>query len=192
MLFAPTFKNAQADGYYRFSAEELDWLRGWMAEHDAVLGVREHMADRAHAYHAQLAPLGALDLSSARYPNIEVLYRQSAALVTDYSSCAIDFMLTGRRVISFAYDFEHYAGSERGLFYDLDHVFPGPVCREFAQLAQALEGCLGDVQEGAARAWRSRLFFDHNDHANAWRVARRVRELYVQAVETTDGYGRAA
>jgi CDP-glycerol glycerophosphotransferase (TagB/SpsB family) len=177
VLFAPTFKNTQADGYYRFSADELDWLRGWMAEHDAVLGVREHMADRAHAYHAQLAPLGALDLSAARYPNIEVLYRQSAALITDYSSCAIDFMLTGRPVISFAYDLEHYAGSERGLFYDLDHVFPGPVCRDFASLSVALSGVFDSEPESVEAGLRYRTFFDYDDDGSARRVVHRVRAL---------------
>src|SRR5690606_21699407 len=168
VLFAPTFKNAQADGgYYRFSAEELDWLRGWMLEHDVVLGVREHMADRAHAYQAQRAALGALDLSSARYPNIEVLYRQSLALVTDYSSCAIDFMLTCRPVISFAYDFEHYAGTERGLFYDLDHVFPGQVCREFAAFSVALSGVFESGPESAEGWLRHRTFFDYDDDGSA-------------------------
>jgi len=177
VLFAPTFKNAQADGYYRFSDDELDWLRGWLQANNAVLGVREHMADRAHAYYAQLAPLGALDLSAARYPNIEVLYRQSAALVTDYSSCAIDFMLTGRPAISFAYDFEHYAGTERGLFYDLDHVFPGPVCRDFASMKVALDRSLRADMTPAVQTWRKRFFFEHDDSYNAWRVVWNVRRL---------------
>ena len=177
VLFAPTFKNAQADAYYRFSDEELDWLRTWLEANNAVLGVREHMADRAHAYYAQLAPLGALDLSAARYPNIEVLYRQSAALVTDYSSCAIDFMLTGRAAISFAYDFEHYAGTERGLFYDLDHVFPGPVCRDFASFSDALSDVFVSAPGQAEAELRHRTFFDYDDDGNARRVAHRVRGL---------------
>src|SRR5690606_5506502 len=139
VLFCPTVKNAQGDGYYHFDAAEAGFLRDWLARNGAVLGVREHMADKARTYSRMLSSLSPLDLSSARYPNIEVLYREAALLLTDYSSCAIDFMLTGRPVVSFAYDHDHYAGSERGLFYDLEHVFPGPVCRDFGQLAQALE-----------------------------------------------------
>jgi len=188
VLFAPTFKNAQADGYYRFSEEELDWLRNWMAANDAVLGVREHMADRAHSYHAQLALLGALDLSAKRYPNIEVLYRQASMLLTDYSSCAIDFSLTGRPVISFAYDFEHYAGTERGLFYDLDHVFPGPVCRDFASLSVALSGGFEGARDPVEAELRRRTFFDYDDDSNARRVAHRVRAL---ASDSTPRLARA-
>jgi len=188
VLFAPTFKNAQADGYYRFSEEELDWLRNWMAANDAVLGVREHMADRAHSYHAQLALLGALDLSAKRYPNIEVLYRQASMLLTDYSSCAIDFSLTGRPVISFAYDFEHYAGTERGLFYDLDHVFPGPVCRDFASLSVALSGGFEGARDPVEAGLRHRTFFDYDDDGSARRVAHRVRAL---ASDSTPRLARA-
>src|SRR5678816_3948461 len=103
----------------------MTFLRDWLRRHNAVLGVREHMADKARTYSRMLSSLDILDLSSARYPNIEMLYREAALLVTDYSSCAIDFMLTGRPAISFAYDHDQYANSERGLFYDLEHVFPG-------------------------------------------------------------------
>ena len=160
------------------AASNEPWLRDWLEANDAVLGVREHMADSAHAYRAQLASLGALDLSSKRYPNIEVLYRQASLLVTDYSSCAIDFMLTGRPSVSFAYDLEHYAGTERGLFYDLEHVFPGPVCRDFAQLATTLDAFgKGRQVVPADLDLRRQTFFDFDDDGSAWRVASRVRSL---------------
>jgi CDP-glycerol glycerophosphotransferase (TagB/SpsB family) len=182
VLFAPTFKNSQEQGYYRFEAEEIGFLRDWLRRHNAVLGVREHMADKARTYSRMLSSLDILDLSSARYPNIEMLYREAALLVTDYSSCAIDFMLTGRPVISFAYDHDQYANSERGLFYDLDHVFPGPVCRDFAELAAALERTFGDeTHDQDDFLLRRRVFFDHIDDLNAWRVVSNVKALYVDS-----------
>jgi CDP-glycerol glycerophosphotransferase (TagB/SpsB family) len=180
VLYLPTFRNDQAEGVYRFSGRELAWLADWQRKHDAVLGVREHMADTARAYTAQLSELGVLDLSSRRYPNIEVLYRVGAALVTDYSSCVIDFLLTGRPVVSFAYDYERYAESERGLFYDLEQVLPGPVCRTFGELTTALEGLFEapDALQQRRYVQRRRLFFDHIDDANAWRLVKCVKGLY--------------
>jgi CDP-glycerol glycerophosphotransferase (TagB/SpsB family) len=182
VLFCPTFKNSQAQGYYRFSEQEVAFLGDWLARNGAVLGVREHMADKARAYSRMLSPLGGLDLSSSRYPNIEMLYREASLLLTDYSSCAMDFMLTGRPVLSFAYDHDRYANSERGLFYDLEHVFPGPVCRDFAQLARELETVFDApaIPRGVYELKRQ-VFFDHVDDANAWRVVQRVKALYVEA-----------
>jgi hypothetical protein len=181
VMFLPTFKDAQADAYYRFTDSEIAWLRSWMARHDAVLGVREHMADKAHTYSQMLASLGPINLSARRYPDLEPLYRVADALVSDYSSCLVDFQLTGKPVISFAYDYDHYVNVERGLFYDLEKVLPGPVCRDFDSLTAALEQVFEELtaEQTEDYAWRRSLFFDHLDDRNAARVVRRVKELYV-------------
>jgi CDP-glycerol glycerophosphotransferase (TagB/SpsB family) len=187
VLFVPTFRQAQREAYYTFSATELAWLQQWLDRHNAVIGVREHMADTAHVYAATLDTIGALNLSATHFEDVEVLYRQAAMLLTDYSSCFVDFMLTGRPAVSFAYDFEQYVNGERGLFYDMDQVFPGPVCRDFHELQAALEAALdppGPV-EHERYAWKRRLLLDHADDANAWRVVQRVKGLYGRSVRHT-------
>ena len=180
MLFVPTFRHAQSEAYYHFSDKELAWLKQWLARHNAVLGVREHMADKARIYGMALGAIGAVDLSDTRFEDVEVLYRHAAMLLTDYSSCFIDFMLTGRPMVSFAYDFDSYVHGERGLFYNMDHVFPGPVCRDFGQLQAALESGFEStgVLDRERYAWKRRLFLDHLDDANAWRVVQKVKQLY--------------
>jgi CDP-glycerol glycerophosphotransferase (TagB/SpsB family) len=184
VLFVPTFRDAQSEAYYRFNPDELDWLKQWLDSHNAVLGVREHMADTARVYGTALETIGALDLSDTRFEDVEVLYRHAAMLITDYSSCFIDFMLTGRPMFSFAYDFDSYVYGERGLFYDMDQVFPGPVCRNFGQLRAALEKGFEppDVLDRAGYGWKRQLFLDHLDDANAWRVAQKVKQLYRGAI----------
>lgn len=180
VVFLPTFRNAQAEAYYHFSESELAWLRDWLRQHDAVLGVREHMADKARTYSTMLAGLGALDLGDERFPDVEVLYRQADLLITDYSSSFFDFMLTGKPMVSFAYDHAHYANDERGLFYELGQVFPGPVCGDFGELSRALETAFdmpGDLARMRDEQIRQ-LFFDHRDDANAWRVVQKVKDLY--------------
>lgn len=182
ILYVPTFKAGQANAYYRFSDDELAILRAWLRQNNAVLGVREHMADQAHTYFNQLRGDDAIDLSDRHYPDVEVLYRQATALVTDYSSCFIDFMLTGRPMLSFAYDYDNYANAERGLFYDMEHVFPGSVCRDFTQLMSGLAQVFKapEPMAKASYAWKRKVFFDHLDDGNAWRVVKRVKQLYVR------------
>lgn len=179
VLFMPTFRNAQEEAYYRFSEEEVDWLDGWLKRNNAVLGLREHMADTARTYTRMLGQLGPIDLSDQQFPNVEVLYRCSSALITDYSSCFIDYMLTGRPAVSFAYDYESYASIERGSFYDLEFVFPGPVCRTFRDLESALDGLFEPVSpvDSAMLDWKRRLFFDHVDDRSSERLVARVRKL---------------
>lgn len=183
LLFVPTFKAGQNDAYYKFTAEEVETLHAWLRNNHVVLGVREHMADSARTYNTLLRGSDTIDLSDRHFPNIEVLYRHAAGLVTDYSSCFIDFMLTGRPMVSFAYDYDRYANTERGLFYDMEHVFPGAVCRGFAQLMSALDGMFEPLTDMSRLTyeWKRRLFFDHVDDGNAWRVVKKVKQLYIQS-----------
>lgn len=184
VLFLPTFKDDQDEAYYRFTDADVAKLKSWAERHHAVIGVREHMADKARLYSAMLAPLKPIDVSSRRYPDLEVLYRVADALVSDYSSCLVDFMLTGKPVISFAYDYDRYAGSERGLLYDLDRVLPGPVCRDFDALVDALDDVFRPRSEAETEdyEWRRRIFFDHLDDQASRRVVQRVRSLYVDGI----------
>ncbi len=181
VMFLPTFRDGQGDSQYRFDETELQWLADWATRHDAVIGVREHMADRARTYSSALMPLGAIDLSSRRYPDLEILYRLADALISDYSSCLVDFMMTGKPVMSFAYDYERYANDERGLFYELDRVLPGPVCRTFDELAGALDTVFDPRTEAQVEEydWKRRIFFDHLDDQASWRVVQRVKNLYL-------------
>ncbi|MCR6663408.1 MAG: CDP-glycerol glycerophosphotransferase family protein [Luteimonas sp.] len=179
VLFMPTFRNAQEEGSYRFDDDEKNAIYDWLEREDAILGLREHMADSDQAYAKQLAGPRVIDLGSERFPDAEILYRASSALITDYSSSFIDYMLTGKPAVSFAYDHASYVRMERGAFYDLRDVFPGPVCRNFDELLAALESLFAPRPESAATALdRSRrLFFDRIDDGNAARVVARVREL---------------
>jgi CDP-glycerol glycerophosphotransferase (TagB/SpsB family) len=179
VMFLPTFKKDGEDAYYRFTGDDIERLAEWSRQHDAVLGLREHMADRSRTYTQQLAPLAPIDLSSRRYPDLEVLYAVADGLVSDYSSCLVDFMLTGKPVISFAYDLDRYVAEERGLFYDLEQVLPGPVCRTVDDLVTALDGVFAPrtPEQDAEYDWKRRIFFEHLDDGNARRVVDRVRTL---------------
>ena len=184
ILFCPTFRNGRNGTGYLFTDEEKERLHGWLADNNAALGIREHMADRHQLYSAQLQGENILDISSAMYPNIEILYRASSCLVTDYSSSFVDYMLTDHHEISFAYDLESYEGNERGTFYDLDFCFPGDICWKFDDVIDALErAATRDFRNGdPAHAWKKRLFFAFTDDGNSDRAVRRVKNLLGQGV----------
>ncbi|WP_152035043.1 CDP-glycerol glycerophosphotransferase family protein [Pseudomonas ovata] len=178
VLFAPTFRNGQGRAYYRFNDQQREALVDCLERHDAVLGIREHMADIAHSYTAALMsrPGPFLSLDRQLFAEIEVIYREAHALITDYSSCFIDFMLTGRPQISFAFDKDQYAGQERGMFYNLEDVFPGVVCEDFSTLLDTLDRVLsGEVTEHPVRyEQKRRMFFEYQDDQNSRRLVDRL------------------
>lgn len=179
VLFAPTFRNAQEGSYYSFSRSELSMLSRLLNRHNAVLGVREHLADKDRSYSKQLSEIGAVCLDDSIYPNIESIFHCASVLLTDYSSCFFDFLLTGKPVVSFAYDYDRYVGSERGMFYDMQSVFPGPICRDAASLIGALEAALGAPSSLINHKYEycRRLFFDFQDDKSSARVVKKVQEL---------------
>ncbi|GAA1521867.1 hypothetical protein GCM10009788_27170 [Nocardioides humi] len=116
-------------------------LGDWLRRHDAVVGVR---APRdAH----RLADLDPLLLMPRRWPDVEVLYRASAVLVTDdRAHHRADYALTGRPVVLL----------DKATRADLP-----------AALDRALEG--GSARPGDAPDLRA-------DDGAAWRVVQRVRQ----------------
>ena len=178
LLFAPTFRADQESGYYSFTDDEVRQLADWLTRNNMAMGIREHMADTARLYSSQLRGVCFFDASERHFPDIELLYRHADMLLTDYSSCFIDFMLTGRPMASFAFDRASYANAERGLFYDQEMVFPGPICGTFTELMAGLEKLLAAPSEADRTAydWKVDFFHKYRDNHNADRVITKVRE----------------
>lgn len=186
LFFCPTFKNGQEDSYYQFSYQEKVFLNNWLKENNFVLGIREHMADSANSYYANLMDLDVIDLSGYKVKNIEVIYRVADILITDYSSCFIDFMVTGKPIISFAYDYDSYINAERGLFYDMEFAVPGDICKNFTELKRSLDrvvqGYNPFIQEIEYQYKRS-LFFKYVDANNSSRLVEKVSDLLESRAE---------
>jgi len=177
ILYVPTFRNEQEKAYYHFTKKEKTTLLEWLDKNNAVLGIREHMADTANSYSKELRGENVISVNNKLYPNVEVLYRKADILITDYSSCFIDYMLTGKPMISFAFDYEHYMTEERGFFYDMEFVFPGPICKDFTAFMSALQSQLQKVgtQPSQSYLFKRNIFFDYIDCNNADRVIKKVQ-----------------
>jgi CDP-glycerol glycerophosphotransferase (TagB/SpsB family) len=160
-----------------FGSDEVEWLREWAERTGSVIGLREHPLDVSRPFARQLEGV-AMDLSIHRYPMLQPVLRVADAVLTDYSGVALDFTLTNRPVVSFAPDLDAVAEM---LLYDLDHVFPGPVCRTFAELADVLERIYDD--EDAAHRQRyarvRKMYLGHTDDGvSSRRVVARVKATY--------------
>jgi len=176
ILYAPTFRNAQSDGYYHFSSEEKSLLHSYLKKNNIILGIREHMADKAHSYSQELKGECVINVGGNNFSNIEILYRKADLLITDYSSCFIDFMLTGKPMISFAFDYENYTKEERGLFYSLEFAFAGKICEDFDSLFSQIKKVMSEENYTISESYQNKqkIFFDHLDAENAKRVVDKV------------------
>ena len=79
------------------------------------------------------------------YPDVSELYLAADAMVTDYSSTMFDFAVTGKPLVFFTYDMDHYRDFLRGFYFDLHEVAPGPVVTTSSEVMDALVA-LDDVR----------------------------------------------
>jgi CDP-glycerol glycerophosphotransferase len=136
ILYAPTYRDHVVDrrGRYRLD-QHLDVERVMGAlDADSYLLIRKHplVADAVEtAGHAHV-----LDVSLWR--DAGELLATADVLVTDYSSIAFDFALTGRPILFFTYDLDTYRDQIRGFYLDFSATAPGPLLRTNAELIDAL------------------------------------------------------
>ena len=80
---------------------------------------------------------GADAVDATRYPDMQELLIAADALVSDYSSCMFDFMLTRRPVFVYAPDIEAYQ-KVQGFYYPMSET-PFPVAKTEAELAENIK-----------------------------------------------------
>jgi CDP-glycerol glycerophosphotransferase len=87
------------------------------------------------------------------------LYLAADMLVTDYSSAMFDFAVTGKPMVFYTYDLEHYRDDVRGFYFDLAEVAPGPLVRTSSELVEAIADTDVAASEPADRYARFRDTF---------------------------------
>ena len=76
--------------------------------------------------------------TSSDRADIRELYLAADVLVTDYSSAMFDFAITGKPLVFFTYDLDHYRDELRGFYFDLAEVAPGPLVATSEELIAAI------------------------------------------------------
>ena len=142
LLYAPTFRDATRGGKQPcpFSTEAA------LRRLSEITGKRWICLARGHDMNSGVDCPGAIDATG--YPEMAELLLAADMLITDYSSSAGDFALTGRPVILYQADREAYVSRDRGLYFDVDDS-PYWVARTEAEL-HALFEKLGGARENCA------------------------------------------
>jgi len=136
ILYAPTWRDDQfySGGRYKFDARlDFDSARDALSD-EYVLLVRRHpnvVDDVPGAGNGFV-----WDVST--YPDIADLMAVTDVLLTDYSSMMFDFAVTGRPIVFFTYDLEHYRDKLRGFYFDFESTAPGPLLATSEQVVAAL------------------------------------------------------
>ena len=174
ILYAPTWRDNN-NGIYPFSESQLDALKTFLTAHNAVIAIRAH-ANRRPNEAPDLNDFGSNIFFLNDIPDVNLLLRITDVLITDYSSIYIDFLLTGRPILNFAYDLDTYA-NERGFLYPLTEAMPNKPFRTFDELLVRLDAALHREQLNLVQYRTVRSLFHGHTGSSSAAVAARINEL---------------
>ena len=176
LLVMPTWRDwLQDDEAYLASEYHERWsellhhprLRELEERHgfEVVFALHPNMAQFTHLFSdvpARVVNFGETD--------VQHLLKQSAMLVTDYSSVAFDFSFLHRPVVYYQFDQARFLGP-RGSHLDLDAELPGPIAFRVGPVLDLVEAA---AAEGFAMApeyvRRADRFIAHRDRSNSARI----------------------
>lgn len=173
ILYAPTFRDhlLGATGWTR---DDLAKLNEKLARADVLLAVRPHPreADTYDALTEQFSHVVRAD--SRRWEDGNVLLRHADALITDYSSMWLEYLLLNRPMAAFWWDLSHYA-TDRGFLIDIAALFPGPRAHSADELSRCIEHWLRGnwsiaPSDQAHHDWVRQLFHRHSDGRSCERL----------------------
>ncbi|GIH75746.1 hypothetical protein Plo01_21750 [Planobispora longispora] len=135
ILYAPTRREDRLDGKGRPRFDfrlDADRMRDALGPGHVLL-VRRH----PDVIGGSLRADGESVIDVSAYPDVNELFLVTDVLITDYSSAMVDFAVTGRPILLYAYDLERFRATAGGLYLGLDEL-PGPLLRSTEEVVAAL------------------------------------------------------
>lgn len=124
------------------------------------------------------------DSKGAEYP-AELIIRADA-IISDYSSTYLDFVLLGKPCVFIPWDIDLYRQT-RGLAYNYDMITPGPKVTtqaDFLEAITAIKTGTHDEQWAAQYKMVRAMFHEYTDANNCARVASAIDKLMTSSTST--------
>lgn len=132
MTYAPTYRDSSKNEEIVDTDIDLDMLLATLEEQDGCEWwclLRAHGGDKLVIQNGVDRPCF---VDVTQYPDMNDLLMVTDLLVTDYSSCATDFVVSGRPILLYQDDYEKYIASDRALYFDMKD-FPLPVAHNMLE-----------------------------------------------------------
>jgi CDP-glycerol glycerophosphotransferase (TagB/SpsB family) len=109
----------------------------------------------------------------------QLLLKYTDILITDYSSCYIDYLLLDRPIIFYNYDYDAYVRNDRELYFDYNDVTPGEKVSNYKELITNINDYLVNNKDNffAQRQKIKRLFYsESNEKMTGDKILKYIKE----------------
>lgn len=122
IVYMPTFRDNKEDIFSFGETQYIGKLEYLENKYNFVLIEKSHFAAQKKATKAYNSNEIIHYMPTER---AEVLLAAADILITDYSSCFFDFLITDRPIIHYIYDYDYYIKDDRGVYYNREEVVCG-------------------------------------------------------------------
>jgi len=145
ILYMPTHRNEGKIKMYIEEILDLERINNICKENDWIFLVKKHY------YHKdELTELDKYsnikDITQKVYDS-QMLLKYTDILITDYSSCYIDYLLLDRPIIFYNYDYDNYIMNDREMYFEYDSVTPGKKVEAYIDLEKELVRLIQDKKD---------------------------------------------
>lgn len=177
ILYMPTHRKGGKSFFHLSSIFDLPALNAFCGENGVVFVIKKHFfhsgekEDLARYQHL-------VDITPTDY-DTQLLLKKASILITDYSSCYVDYLLLNKPVIFYNFDHENYVLNDRDLYFDYEGTTPGPKVKDFPALLDCLKKGINE-QDDEYMAQRNKiknLFYSaDNQRAVGEKILKYVKE----------------
>lgn len=177
ILYMPTHRQEGKTIFHLSNIFDLSKLNDFCKENDVIFVIKKHFFHKEEREDLSSYPY-LIDITNTEY-DTQLLLKKASILITDYSSCYVDYLLLNKPVIFYNYDYEHYVLNDRDLYFGYEKTTPGPKVRDFDALLDCLEQSIngGDEPYRAEREKIKDLFYSRdNQNPVAGKILKYVKE----------------
>ena len=141
ITYMPTFRDKDREMFSFEQLEQEERFQQILKKYNAVIVQKMHFVDEQKNAQIRRESGGQRVFRTNDIAATELL-AATDLLITDYSSCFFDYLLTDRPIIHYLYDYAYYEGQDRGLYYRKQDVVCGNVAENVEELLTAMENNL--------------------------------------------------
>ncbi|WP_350342398.1 CDP-glycerol glycerophosphotransferase family protein [Proteinivorax tanatarense] len=136
VLYLPTFREQKTFSFGDIDHRCKQNLQKILSSNDTIIIEKKHFKDKCKKNNQSNNQFTYIIDSDEETQELLLI---SDMLITDYSSCYLEYLLLDRPIIHFAYDFDMYKNSDRGFFFSLEQLAAGPITRNLAETLDAID-----------------------------------------------------
>ena len=177
ITYMPTMRNMGKDEINLNKLMDLSRIDTLCRENNALFLIKKHFCHRSETTDLN-GCTNIIDMTTTSIDTQELLFNTDI-LITDYSSCFIDYMLLDRQILFYAYDLEDYLSKDREMYFSYDSVTPGVKALNFEQLFEQLKKSLnGNYQIDDNYIRIKNMFYDlHNQGVVSPKIMEKVDQI---------------